>query len=549
MMLSTWIFVVQSATALVASPLRRSVSTSSLLVRNAKESWSTEAGPSSTIVVGGGPSGLATAMMLAERNWKNIVVIDRRPAPAEDESMWLDFSRNYLIGLGGRGQNALKKLGAWDEVEECCTMVVGRVDWAPGSQEGVERNYTDRPYKTQVLARDRLAWALYQKVRSMKEIEFRWNAEVVSYAGNRVTLKDGETLTAPFVVAADGAARVVANSNLEVVRYEDDNRRVFKSVPLKLPSGWRGDVNYSARSKDGRLNFDALPASREKDYCGVLLLRDSDPVAREAADPEETRKLLDAELPQFSALVSDEDVAAVAARPPSTLPRFTYVDGLTIRDELVVVGDAAHTVKPYFGLGANSALEDVVALRDALDENEDGKSALAAYSKSRSPEAKALVQISRSLDRPGTIGLLTFIGPIILDGIFHKFFPKIFQTNTIAMLQQQTTFMAVRRRKRQDRVLQLAVLSAVFGGLFASLAKLVVLPVARAVATLPAPIFTVTTAATCLWLALFTFMKTKKDTTIVDPADLLAATSPQPSKASSNEAFLMQQRLKQPDYK
>ena len=32
----------------------------------------------------------------------------------------------------------------------------------------------------------------------------------------------------------------------------------------------------------------------------------------------------------------------------------------------VLLGDAIHTVKPYFGLGVNSALEDVLALRAAL---------------------------------------------------------------------------------------------------------------------------------------------------------------------------------------
>jgi len=41
-------------------------------------------------------------------------------------------------------------------------------------------------------------------------------------------------------------------------------------------------------------------------------------------------------------------------------------------------------VKPYFGLGVNSALEDVLALRAALEQHPtDTRAALAAFSRSR----------------------------------------------------------------------------------------------------------------------------------------------------------------------
>lgn len=525
------------------------------VVAKTRDSWSTQTGPSSTIVVGGGPAGLATAIMLASRGWKKIVVVDRRAAPleADDAAVWLDFSKNYLIGLGGRGQNALQEIGVWEEVKQFATIVVGRKDWAPGSTEGVERIFDDRPYKTHVLARDRLTSALYRVAQNYPAIEFKWSTEIESVSvddGVRLRLADGGLMSAPFAVAADGAVRVVASKLEEVglarvIRYIDDNERVFKSIPLKLPGSWRGDLNYSARSKDGRLNFDALPASRDNDYCGVLLLRASDPLARRDTDPADLRKLLDAELPQFSELVSDEELELVAKRPANSLPRFRYLDrSLRVADKLVFVGDAAHTVKPYFGLGASAALEDVVALKGALERSSHGGKATAAYDAQRAPEAKALVQISRSLDRPGLVGLITFIGPIILDGIFHKLAPRVFQTNTIAMLQQQTTFVAVRRRKRLDRLLQVAILGSLFAAL-ASLLKRLCLPLVESPARGSGP-FCVACAATATALFLINRrISATQRKTIVDPADLLSASS---DAFSSNESFLMRLRLRQPDY-
>lgn len=124
-----------------------------------------------------------------------------------------------------------------------------------------------------------------------------------------------------------------------------------------------------------------------------------------------------------------------------------------------LLGDSIHTVKPYFGLGLNSALEDVVSLNKALDNHNDelGPS-LKAYSDERANQAKALVTISYGLDG----GFFTFVLPLIIDGIFHKKFPKIFNPNTITLLQnEKLTFTEVQRMKRVDRLLQLTVIATV----------------------------------------------------------------------------------------
>ena len=96
----------------------------------------------------------------------------------------------------------------------------------------------------------------------------------------------------------------------------------------------------------------------------MLLLKAEDEYAQPDSDPRGLRALLDETLPQFSPLITDATVAAVAAKPPSNIPRFRYVGpALHQGGSTVLLGDAIHTVKPYFGLGVNSALEDVLALR------------------------------------------------------------------------------------------------------------------------------------------------------------------------------------------
>jgi len=134
-------------------------------------------------------------------------------------------------------------------------------------------------------------------------------------------------------------------------------------------------------------------------------------------------------------------------------------------DRTVILGDCAHTVKPYFGLGANSALEDVSILGDVLKETPNTSSAVQEFTKRRAKEAEVLVKISRGLDRPGLLGFATFVFPLILDSIFNKLAPQIFAPNIISMLQRDgLDFRDVQNRKRMDRAGQMAVLASGFYG-------------------------------------------------------------------------------------
>jgi len=502
-----------------------------------------------------------------------IHVYDRLPAPPpdpDDESQWTGsddvLTKYYLIGLGGRGQAALKEFGVWDDddddqVRNRCTPVVGRRNWEPDSPpEGVQRIFTDEDKKTtaQVLPRDKLVSILHRCIvqdyadqielyygRELQPLDFEYQGQeqvlvqvyetkslshdkdnLLSPSQVKVATEEPvETLVDPssmtldgcpeiqqvttdLLVAADGTVRTIANAmeaadrenphvmdKFRVVRYPDDNQRVYKTIPLQFPSqpsleqqeqqqrnndkdqhgsmDWRWDVNYSARTAGSEITFDALPANRQGQYCGVLLLKKDHPLAQANTDPGALRQLLQDHLPQFNTLWNDDTVAAVARKPVSYLPAFRYVaPRLHQGSRTLLLGDCAHTVKPYFGLGANSALEDVQILGRVLDQHThangrgrgrrhciDLTTAVREYSKRQAGEAAALVRMSRDLDRPGVWGAFTFVIPLILDSIFSGLLPNVFTPNVIAMLQRpEYTFTQVAERKRLDRTGQLLLI-------------------------------------------------------------------------------------------
>src|SRR5439155_7449281 len=63
---------------------------------------------------------------------------------------------------------------------------------------------------------------------------------------------------------------------------------------------------------------------------------------------------------------------------------------------VVLLGDAAHTAHFSVGSGTRMAMEDAVALRDALGQEADAPSALRAYEARRRPEVESLQRAAQA---------------------------------------------------------------------------------------------------------------------------------------------------------
>ena len=456
--------------------------------------------PTNSVVVGGGPTGLACAIALARRGWENIEVWERlSKPPASASEVWGDASRSYNVGLSGRGQSVLKDLDLLEPVLDKCAVVKGRMDWGP---DGVPKErLANKAYDTQVIQRDRLVSVLVEEIEKKyaDKVNISYNVACVGcdFGEDGVTLERGEcgddcdinmtaragtgtaSVVVPVVFGAEGNSMHSAviremdhdkSCEAKVVRFPNTNPRVYKTIPIYLPSDMRKDLNYSARTKAG-VALECLP-TKEGVLVGIMLVKPEDEeICVKLSNKELLKQFFNEQFPMFGDWIRDADIATMADSKFFCLPSFGYVDkSLNMGGQAALLGDTIHTVKPYFGLGVNSAWEDVRVLIDTLDEADgDTSVALPNYTRKRKSDAKALVELSRSFDG----GFMTFVLPLIVDSIFNKIAPWLFMPNTIQMLQREEwSFSAIAKRKWLDRFMQSAVIASFVSAVGCALLKL-----------------------------------------------------------------------------
>jgi kynurenine 3-monooxygenase len=100
----------------------------------------------------------------------------------------------------------------------------------------------------------------------------------------------------------------------------------------------------------------------------------------------------------------------------------------------------------------------------------DRKQALREFSKERAVDARALVQVSHNADQ----GFVFFVLPIILDRIFHRLAPWLFQTSVVRLMQRpDVRYSDAQRRKRIDRALQVGLIGSILSCIFTLFWKVV----------------------------------------------------------------------------
>jgi 2-octaprenyl-6-methoxyphenol hydroxylase len=311
-------------------------------------------------IVGGGPVGLTLALALARSmRGLRIALVDRRaPAVPDDQ-------RAFAIAAGVR--HVFEAIGIWSEA-------------APEAEPIREMRITDsgtgdiarplflsfggevRPGEpfAHVVPNRTLSAALVGRLDGALEVIAP--AEVTGFAGEgplaRVDLKDGRTVRAPLVVAADGAMSTLrAMAGIGTITHEYRQMGIVTTIAHELP---HEGVAYEHFRPAGPFASLPLKSGDGRNRSSLVWTE----------TPEATARYRDMPLDEV-ALTIEEVMGASLGRVEveeklQAFPLSLRLARSFVGPRLALIGDAAHVVHPVAGQGLNLGLKDVAALTEVV---------------------------------------------------------------------------------------------------------------------------------------------------------------------------------------
>lgn len=348
------------------------------------------------LIVGGGMIGSALALGLSRQGWQ-VGLIEGAPAAslmalAEPANSVDDFEpRVSAISLAS--QRLLEELGAWPKVQ--ASRHCGYREMTVWDGDGTGRIHFDaaelhaRSLGTIVENRN-IVRALFESL-SDSSVQLLDGVRVKAWSrGQGVELEDGRCLVARLVVGADGAlSRLRQWSGLATREWDYDQQAIVCTVRTSQNHRYTAWQRFSPT---GPLAFlPLLNEAGDEHFCSIVWSQDTLEARRlMALETESFRKELEAAIERELG-----EVLAVSRRFAFPLRQRHAKD--YIADGLALVGDAAHTIHPLAGQGANLGYGDVRALLEELERARelglapDDASVLARYQRRRKGENLAMM--------------------------------------------------------------------------------------------------------------------------------------------------------------
>lgn len=385
------------------------------------------------VIVGAGLAGCLFATMLRRRGLP-VAVFERRP---DLRSADIAAGRSINLALSTRGLDALERAGLADAVmAEAIPMAGRRMHGADGTL--TFQAYGQSGQAIHSVSRRGLNVLLMNAAEAAgAEFAFGHRCVGVDLESGEVTFKTDEgrrKVAAQLVVGADGIFSAVRGRLQRTDRFDFEQeflRSGYKelTIPANADGSHRlSDTHALHIWPRHEFMLIALPNADGSFTCTLFAPLDGDDGLNSLDTPAKVRAYFqrwfaDA-VPLMPTLV--EDFFANPTGSLCTIRCQPYHRG----DNVLLIGDAAHAVVPFYGQGMNAAFEDCAILDRMLDEHgADFSRVLPAFSQRRKPDADAIRQLALDnfVEMRSKVASPLFLLRKRLDKALHRWFPSWWQ--------------------------------------------------------------------------------------------------------------------------
>lgn len=417
----------------------------------------------SVAVIGSGLVGCLTALALGHRGHE-VTLVDMRPDPRLADKSEKNL-RSINLAVSDRGIRALKFVdpNMAERVLDGIIPMYGRMihplNGEPESQIyglfGESINSIDRAKLNENLL-DEIEMFNKGSDKPIKLV-FNKKTEKISFK-NGLTQVDGETFD--FVVGCDGSYSNTRYQMQKYVRMNYSQEYIDKCyLELYIPPGPNGSFSIDAnhlhiwpRKEFMLIALANSDGSFTSTFFGPWGLTES-LNKRETIEDFFTRNFPDA-----VELIGIDNIVNVFLKNPKGALMQVTCNKYNYEDKCIILGDASHSMVPFYGQGMNCGFEDVRILMELLDSKPTRREAFDEYTRARHEDLKSILKLALDNYREMSTKVISsaYLFRKTLDGILGRMIPSLWvPMYTMVSFRGDIPYReCIRRERRQTRILK-----------------------------------------------------------------------------------------------
>lgn len=347
------------------------------------------------LIAGGGLVGSLLAIMLKRRGFE-VTVVERRP---DMRFTAIPAGRSINLALSDRGIRALEAAGVFEKVQPLLLPMHGRrlhyqegpLGYQPYGKPGQHINSVGRGALNKIL--------LNEAEQSGARFFFNQRLIRLEPENNIAETDQGLRFRYNKLLACDGAFSAVRLHMLTTDRFNYSQTYLEHGYcEITMPPGpdgsWRMAHDALHIWPRRRFMLIALPNPDGSFTCTLFLPFEGEDSFETIRTPESAARFVEKWFPDIPALIPDY-AEQFSGNTRSSLMTVRCAPW-NLGDDILLLGDAAHAIVPFYGQGMNAGFEDVRLLCEWIDQygGPDAPNLFAKFARFRQPDGHAIADLA-----------------------------------------------------------------------------------------------------------------------------------------------------------
>lgn len=416
------------------------------------------------LIAGSGLVGSLLGLRLLQKGF-DVELFESRPDMRKEQ---ISAGRSINLALSHRGIRALKLAGVGEVILSNAIQMHGRMIHTINGQLALQP-YSTRPGEfINSISRRTLNVILMDAIEKMKHNAIHFKTRLIKADNdcNSFTFENEQKqhikIENAILIGTDGAASIARKTLFELTPHLRFNySQTFQNYGYKELTIPPGPDNSFVIEKNalhiwprGHFMMIALP-NPDATYTATLFLPYHGAESFDSLDSKEKVKAF------YQKYFAD----AIPFMPELETEFFQHPTGhlYTVKcepwhyeDKILLMGDAAHAIIPFYGQGMNCGFEDVYVFDELLDQHTDWKTLFENFSKQRKPNSDAIADLAEDnfIEMRDKVADPVFQRKRQLEMKLEKQFPEYYSKYALVTFRPDISYHdAMVRGRKQDEFL------------------------------------------------------------------------------------------------